>query len=172
MMGVGWPKTNNGLGRPIGRTPRELQSEVIVKRRFWLILTMAILFGIEAPICAIACVTGADGASVSVSPLAADSRSSHHVESSCHESRGDSTPGDSPSSDQDCGCDFTVEGLLSTSPNVAATLAASWMSPNGLVASISSIDGLGLATSEDARAAYQPGVPPPDILLLKSTLLI
>lgn len=152
-------------------TAREFRLEVLVKRRFWLILTMAILFGIEAPLCAFACVEAgapqlATHDSEPVSEATPHLDPTHQRSAPCHGSKPDSAPADVPESHQDCGCDFTVEGLLSDSSSTATISVIGWTSPDGL------IDFIAADNREAWKASFESDIPPPDLLLLKSTLLI
>jgi hypothetical protein len=127
-----------------------------MRRRNWLIATMAALFVLQAPLCAIACLESSEGAT------AAGTQQDHP----CHEGNEESRPSDAPHQHDDCGCEFLSEVLL---PGIDASLCPSnqaVLSPHVLL------------VQQNARVSFVPSVPartdlpPPDILLLKSTLII
>lgn len=145
-----------------------------MKRSFWLIWTVTILFGIEAPLCAMACV-GADGLQIVSVEFPSDlanpgmdstSRESPAPKPPCHESGSDSSRPPTPDSHQDCGCDFAVEVLLSDSPAEVSTSLVGWLASD--VSAEFKLARGGVAS----MATFASHLPPPDILLLKSTLLI
>jgi len=140
---------------------------------------MAILFGIEAPLCSLACVDAGDPQRVTLthqtssqtspdtsSQFPSDSGQGHRPQAPCHDTPSGSGPSNSPASHQDCGCDFAVEGLLSDSPIEAANFVM------GLLPSSGFADFRAAEDREALKATFASDIPPPDILLLKSTLLI
>jgi hypothetical protein len=140
---------------------------------------MAILFGIEAPLCALACVDAGDPqratltyqTSSQTSPDTTSESSSasgqgHRPQAACHDTPSGSAPSNTPESHPDCGCDFVVEGLLSDSPIEAANFVM------GLPSSSAFVDFLAAEDREASKSTFASDIPPPDILLLKSTLLI
>ena len=125
-----------------------------MKRRIWLIATLAALFGLGAPFCALACLQ---------SP-AADSVVAGGAMHPCHENDPDPSPPEAPGSDSDC-CEFAYDAIFfdagtpsSITTPFATHRTASWQP----VSSVLLAQAVSVATS----------LPPPDILLLKSTLLI
>ena len=162
-----------------------------MKRRIWLILTVAILFGIEAPLCALACVDAGNSqfttldASTGSTPSAGhadpirritrdtqsnqsnEANQGHRSQAPCHGSQSAPASNDAPGSHQDCGCDFAVEGLVSDSPSGMNHSLVGW-TPMTHTAS----DVVFAADRQVAKAISQSNLPSPDILLLKSTLLI
>ena len=134
-----------------------------------LILTVTILFGIQAPLCAFAC---ADATSPEFAAVGSDAYPGYPAQTDssqapCHESKSDPAPSEAPGAHEACGCDFVVEGLLSSTPNEATVSIVAWMPPESAIALF--IFGEAL---EASKVTFAPGIPPPDILLLKSTLLI
>ena len=124
-----------------------------------LIAAVAALFVLQAPLCVLACLP-----SSSAIPMA-DMASSDS--SPCHEEPAGS-PAEPPSSGHDdCGCSGETFEAVLASPDKSFTGA-----PVVAVAPAT----LSLAAhSRGNRPLLQPGetdLPPPDILLLKSTLLI
>jgi hypothetical protein len=155
-------------------------------------LTVTILFGIEAPLCAMACLDTVDVSlseshvladanpatresavqrvvASDASPTSPSSPSSRSTGMPCHESGDGPAPAESGNAHDDCGCAWTVAGLISDSP---APLLNS--SPEFRTFGTSSHLHLPLLPRdrEAAVAAFESELPPPDILLLKSTLLI
>ncbi|HIK86615.1 MAG TPA: hypothetical protein EYG08_16040 [Myxococcales bacterium] len=134
-----------------------------MKRRFWLILTVTILFGIEVPVCAIACLDAFDSSSEISS---ADS--SHEAPNMpCHESESRSAPTDSGESHDDCGCDFSVAGLLSDSPALDVNSSHELGTFRTRL-----LSRLPIRYREVAITEFENELPPRDLLLLKSTFLI
>jgi hypothetical protein len=126
-----------------------------MQRRIWLMATVAALFGLQAPLCAIACLTSAGAESTAV----------HLAEPPCHEQVAQSSPPAAPPPHDDGCCEFAAEMVLPASAatsSVAALAVVPPLASQQLHASV-------------RRAPAIPTVgdlPPPDILLLKSTLLI
>ena len=125
-------------------------------RRIQLLATVAALSGLLAPPCALACLVSLD-----VDPSAAEL-----AESPCHGQDSDAMPSEVPSSHEDCGCEFTYEVLL---PGSAAS-----SSVGTLVVIFESAPWQPLAanTHWTLTVPKDSDLPSPDILLLKSTLLI
>jgi hypothetical protein len=123
---------------------------------------VTILFGIEAPLCATACLVSSD-----TSPLTIESPSVPSSAMSCHESKRGDPPADSGNTHDDCGCDFSVAGLLSDSP------AGDSNSTHEMSAVRRRLDSrLPIRNREMTNVTFGNQLPPPDILLLKSTFLI
>ena len=132
-----------------------------MNRRALLIVSLAALFGLGAPLCLVACLEGGPAA-----PVAA---SAHDTEQSppCH-GGAPASPAEAPGSEHECDCaSFPV--LLtkgeSTSFNGALHVAA----PAPLLVAFR------VPSSESSAPRLwerQRDLPPPDVLLLKSTLLV
>ena len=126
-----------------------------MKRRIWLIATVAALFGLQVPICALACLT-----SPTVESVAADNSELPP----CHRHSPDSSPADAPDSDTGC-CDFAFDAIVFDAGSVLNS-AFHGESPRTLAWRLTPSIGLTHAISTSAD------LPPPDILLLTSTLII
>ena len=112
---------------------------------------MAALFVLQAPLCALACLDTADA-----KPPAAAGHA-------CHEESPDPSPADAP---EDCGCAITADALVFQPSVSTTTWVQAFMFPSV---------GCELATFHSdwgTSVAYEIDLPPPDILLLKSTLII
>ena len=131
-----------------------------MKNRAWLILSLAAFFGLSTPLCTYACLTQA---------------SETHSTASTHGSHG-SHPGDDERSKaphdhlpfgEQCDCDELAQALLTKAETPKPALS---------FASIVSILPSRIAPPRIVKLSFakheQPSLPPPDILLLKSTLLI
>jgi len=141
-----------------------------VKRRIWLIATVTALFVLQAPFCALACMPD----SSSANPEAAATQS----EMPCHGSASNTSPtspkgiptGSHNERERECGCEDSLSAALLSNldfknSNVAETPAI--VSP--------ALSSVALAPQIERSLRAQPGMadlPPPDILLLKSTYLI
>ena len=147
----------------------------MAKRPIWLIATALALFGLQVPLCALACMQGSDAestASQRVEPPCHGLKSgSKSVESQGHqpspaESSGNASPTKAPCSQEECGCDFAYEALLPGIDSISnqGSLALILGSTPGRPNDSSMPRFCAVPTSTD--------LPPPDILLLKSTLLI
>jgi hypothetical protein len=126
-----------------------------VKRHIWLITAVAALFLMLVPFCALACFETADTDSSAV------------TESSCHEESSDSSPAGESNSHEDCGCDFAIQALLSQPIDSSTT------TPVDLVVSQNQrLEPTDSSRSQAPQVRHDADLPPPDILLLKSTLII
>ena len=126
----------------------------VVRRHIWLMATVAALFGLQASLCALACLDDPQP----------ESTTAHHAEEPCHE-HGSSSPVDR-SSHEDRGCEFGYEALVPSPPvSVSAPVLAFVPSTPRWQPTHSSVRWAP-PVPKDAD------LPPPDILLLKSTLLI
>jgi hypothetical protein len=122
-----------------------------------LIAAVVALFGLQAPLCALACLE-----LPAASPIAA-----HGAEPPCHEQSSEPSRSDAPAH-ADCGCERAQDALLTGGGFEASSGAA----PFGPVASRAC-----LRLPDAARLVALPvpkatDLPPPDILLLESKLLI
>jgi hypothetical protein len=126
-----------------------------LRRKLWCIASVAALFGLQAPLCAIACEPSAQSSQVAEAP----------ADPPCHEPAPSSAPSPAPSSAEDC-CEVSYDAPLLPSPEGTpsppalcfSTQIVAWQ-PSAPLRSVR-------ATSSDAD------LPPPDRLLLKATLLI
>jgi hypothetical protein len=139
----------------------------MMNRHAWLIATVTALFVLQAPICAVACLES------DASDASADA--SHEVPA-CHEAAPDANSNrgaeDAPASHEDCGCDVAPSML---------PIPADQPGQPGELSSSRNLVAISTSTFELRRFAFvvsylalpcQTDRPPPDILLLKSTLLI
>lgn len=126
-----------------------------MKRHIWLIATVTALFVLQVPFCALACFepAGAD-------PSAA-------AESSCHETSSDSSPAGESNSHADCGCDFTTQALISQSVDANTTASVEFV-----VHRTVRIEPINSRKNQAPQAGQNADLPPPDLLLRKSTLII
>ena len=131
-----------------------------MRRRNWLIATATALFVLQAPLCALAClpVTGSQ-----------DTASAEHGDGPCHEQAPDSTSDEPTNSHEDCGCEAAYTALVKSpdqSPLNATSYSAALLTTR--------IEGPLRAGAHWVAPAQQKeeDLPPPDVLLLKTTLLI
>jgi len=124
-------------------------------RNAWLTATVAAVFGLQMPLCAAACW---DAPSPSATHAADASAPPCHGEPAAPGSLGE------PSSHDGCGCQLSRELPLPAAGGSAPVLAIvpTWDPPH-----------LGV-DRRDRRApvSSETDLPPPDVLLLKSTLLL
>ena len=128
----------------------------LVKQRNWLIATATTLFVLQAPLCALACLERSEAATAQA----------HSPERPCHEEGSESTPTDSPNSHEDCGCELGHQALV---PSPDAQLYAPFLAFASPGPSSEAVYSMVYFEPAAPRAT---DLPPPDILLLKSTLLI
>jgi len=133
-------------------------------RRRWIGLVTVALFGVQAPLCAVACVQA-----IAAQELAA-AEGEHDAHPSCH---GDG-PGASdapPPPDHDCECDrlevvaASAKGAHAPGTADAARLVAAPLARAALVA-------VAPAHGWTRLRARQSRLPPPDLLLLNVVLLL
>ena len=132
-----------------------------MKRRAVLVLSFAALFGLTGPLCVFACIEGSSGEPVAASPQ-------HSGEAPpCHGSAPVSSP-EAPAGDHECGCDdLRVVLTKAESSKATGSLAVVVQAPLQF--------SFPVRPAVPAPARHwkrQAGLPPPDVLLLKSTLLI
>ena len=131
-----------------------------MKRRAWLILSLAAYFGLSTPLCTYVCLIEASG-SHSASP-AQGSHGSHHF---------DDEPSDAPHDDRpldhEWDCDEFDQGLLAKGETPRPTPSFAWTVP-----AVSPHRAFPQVARLSFEKPEQASLPPPDILLLKSTLLI
>lgn len=132
-----------------------------MKQRSWLIAIVAAVFVLQAPLCVFACIPG----STSNAEMA-DGQPSP----SCHEPAPSSseTPDDPAESHDDCSCDASYRAILASPEqsysNVQTVVA--------LPPRVLDTRRVGHVTRASIVWPSETDLPPPDILLLKSTLLI
>ena len=131
-----------------------------VKRRNWLIATLAALFVLQTPLCALACLPNA----------AADEASAEaHHGSSCHEEAPSPRPSSEPrDAHGDCGCGDSYTAVLASADQTFSNVQTSpVIATKELEVPLNAI----FSRTIEVRLS-EADLPPPDILLLKSTLLI
>jgi hypothetical protein len=117
------------------------------------------LFVLQAPLCALACFSPADGSR--------RAESSPRTAHSCHEGPSESSPAGESGSHEECGCQLELEALVSHAVDWDAASVADFVFSRRPVVE--------LAASNRSRCltvARRIDLPPPDILLIKSTLII
>jgi hypothetical protein len=137
----------------------------VAKRPIWLIATVLVLFGLQVPLCALACSQGSDAASIAADQAEPPCHKQSHKQST-HEQSGDSSPAEAPRSEGECGCEIAYEAPLPSADSVSnyGSVAFLLLGTPGQPPHSSVGRARGVPTSTD--------LPPPDILLLKSTFLI
>jgi len=127
-----------------------------MRRTRWLLAIVAAFFVLQAPLCALACFEsfGTD--------------SSETAERSCHDERSGSSPARESSSHDDCGCNFDSQPLVSQ-PTYSNTTTSSIEIIGAPSLRSERIDS---SRVRESQVAQNADLPPPDILLLKSTLII
>jgi hypothetical protein len=128
-----------------------------VARRIWLIATVTALFGLQAPLCALACLE---------SPVDSAPVASQHEEHPCHDESSDSSEPGAPAH-EGCGCEIAYDALIPGQTDATSSISS-------FVFVVESTPSEPLA-AEPYLAHWVPtatDLPPPDILLLKSTLII
>jgi hypothetical protein len=127
-------------------------------RRVLLIATTAILFGLQAPLCALACIDS----SADASPASVADASEHP----CHEESSDSPQPGAPSH-EDCGCELAYEAVLPGAQDTGSTTPTWALAPPSMHSRVADIPRY-----VPLLVTKLTDLPPPDFLLLKSTLLI
>ena len=139
-----------------GPFPRDRKSAM--KRHAWLVLSVAALFLVKAPLCTVAC------AEASSEPRVAQHAQNAHEAMPCH-GASPAVPDEPSRADHECDCDL----VRVAKPNNAPPTAASWAAP-------ALVEFHFAQPSHQAVswffASRQHSIPPPDVLLLKSSLLI
>ncbi len=125
-----------------------------MKRRTGLIATLTAFFVLQAPICALACVENP----------APDSAAVGH---SCHDESSGPSPAEEPASHEGCGCELAPEAFASQASDSNLKQTHLHVAPVRRGPDLS-------AAFESAASSIARNIdlPPPDILLVKSTLLI
>ncbi|HEB88297.1 MAG TPA: hypothetical protein ENI85_01895 [Deltaproteobacteria bacterium] len=129
-----------------------------MRRNGWQIVVMMALFAIHTPICGLACFESPSVGPTSITEHACHEKTSH---SSSHERSGSSNPEDG------CGCQLTLHGFV---PQSADTNASS--SIDHAIDAGNRVDRVQLERGTGLQVAVISDLPPPDVLLLKSTLII
>ena len=137
-----------------------------VKRRNWLIATLAALFLLQAPLCVLACLTNAAADDSTAEAL-------HASQPSCHEQAPHTqTPTPAPDkpadSHNDCACEDSFTAVLASADKTFANVQTSQVIATK---ALEEPFGAVFLSTIDIRLS-EADLPPPDILLLKSTLLI
>ena len=120
---------------------------------------MAAFFGLSAPLCAAACLALADPATAAT----------HEAEPACHEapaSEPTGAPAPVPAGTAGSCCEFADQA---TAPMAEASWAAS---AAGVVAQTPSWQAPAVRHAWSTPVSVVNDLPPPDILLLKSTLIV
>jgi hypothetical protein len=178
-----------GIGRSVQRhlssCVRERRSSTIigtdgetVKRRDWLIATLTAFFVLQAPLCVLACLLDGDSKDGVAEHRAVSCHdpgrgpSSHLPSNSSPDSSRSPSPGPARSepigAHDNCGCGDTLSAVVP---------GATWTAWNSTSSAAIVPSSLAYATEVAAswRRPIPPGqtdLPPPDILLLKSSFLI
>ena len=147
-----------------------------VKRRNWLIAILAALFVLQAPLCVLACLTNAaqdesTAEALHASPPPCHEQAPHtqtpHTQAP-HTQAPTSAPDKPADTHNDCGCEDSFTAVLASSdktfPNVQTSQVIATKALEDPFCAV-------LRSTIDVRLS-ETDLPPPDILLLKSTLLI
>lgn len=135
-----------------------------MKRWNRLIATAAALFVLQAPLCVLACLPSAN-------PEAETAET--HQAPSCHEqapsSESSSSTSEPVESDAECGCESAYTAVLASADPTFSLAAQNLVvvPPHAMAAPLEAV----LVRTSKVRST-ETDLPPPDILLLKSTLLI
>ena len=132
-----------------------------MKRHQLLIAILAALFAFQAPLCAFACLPDA--------PSETPMESGSEAGMPCHDS-APSSDSDAPTDHSaECGCGESLQALVPSADQIASQLSADDHEPEE-PAPVTLV----LVASAKRNAPLPPSetdLPPPDILLLKTTLL-
>ena len=127
-----------------------------MRQRSWLVAAVAALFALQTPLCALGCLDFP-------SPTVAHTS---QADPPCHSDTSHPTPPESPDSHDDCGCQLEPDAVVSSGDAPISVVGLA--QPTGEAFP-------GRLPSRTRFAFSVPGegdLPPPDILLLKATLLI
>ena len=154
----------DGVATDLGRRVTSLGEKV--KRRNWLIATLAALFVLQAPLCVLACLTNAAQDESTAETLHASPPPCH--EQAPHTQAPTPAPNKPADTHNDCGCEDSFTAVLASADKTFANVQTSQV-----IATKALEDPVGavLRSTIDVRLS-EADLPPPDILLLKSTLLI
>ena len=124
-----------------------------MKRWVWITASLAALFGLQGSLCAVACLAGPPSESIAELP--------------CHGAAGSQTPGPAESEPEpSCDCGASTVALTEDGAAIATILTAGIPSPR-----VSPVRVFQQLASE-VRPNAAERLPPPDILLLNSTLIV
>ena len=142
-----------------------------VKRRNWLIAILAALFVLQAPLCVLACLTNATQDESTAEALHASPPPCHeqapHTQAP-HTQAPTSAPDKPADTHNDCGCEDSFTAVLASADKTFANVQTSQViATKALEDPFCAV----LRSTIDVRLS-EADLPPPDILLLKSTLLI
>lgn len=131
-----------------------------MKRRVWLVLSIAALFMLREPVCVLACLEES-------APVAVVADHADGAAAPCHDSTR-TPPARVPASEHVCDCDLLQTVLTKGESGKAGTASQLAASPP-LLASF-----IGVSTAALPAGVWdgERDLPPIDILLRKSTLLI
>jgi hypothetical protein len=133
-----------------------------MRRQGWLILTLAALFGLRAPLCMVACLE-----TETVAPLAGTMQ--HPAEhASCHDAAPEPTEAP-PASEHACDCDEIEQVVAKSDSRRAVGIQPMPAAPLPL---LSQVFRVGAEVPAPLLAKRHQALPPADILLLKATLLL
>jgi hypothetical protein len=154
----------DGVATDLGRRVTSLGEKV--KRRNWLIATLAALFVLQDPLCVLACLTNAAQDESTAETLHASPPPCH--EQAPHTQTPTPAPNKPADTHNDCGCEDSFTAVLASSdktfPNVQTSQVIATKALEDPVGAV-------FRSTIDVRLS-EADLPPPDILLLKSTLLI
>ena len=150
---------------PFQTTRATRPSEPMRRLRRWLAL--ALLVGLQAPLCALACTLESPdrdvaGPAASHARMAAESDAGEHP---CHAPAEPVEP--EPVDADDCTCRGDGPALLAQSESPARTLTAPVVVAEAIPLHLDPVPATFAPRASQVRRA-----PPPDLLLLKSTLLL
>lgn len=137
-----------------------------MKLRSLLVSSVAALFVLQAPVCALACIASADA-----SP-------SDTAQSPCHDEASNSAPAHESNSHEDCGCGSDSELLVSqashsyATPTTGTRTRTSASSAKIFLSALQRLELAYLPSTRAARDVQSTDLPPTDILLEKSTLIL
>jgi len=132
----------------------------LVKRRNWLIAAFTALFVLQAPLCVLACLPLVESATAVAG--------AEHGESPCHETAPSSDPSEPANSHDDCGCEDSYTAIVASADQNSGKLSATPLLPPKALA----VDLHASASWVPRAHPKETDLPPPDILLLNTTLLI
>ena len=154
----------DGVATDLGRRVTSLGEKV--KRRNWLIATLAALFVLQAPLCVLACLTNAAQDESTAETLHASPPPCH--EQAPHTQTPTPAPNKPADTHNDCGCEDSFTAVLASADKTFANVQTSQViATKALADPFCAV----LRSTIDVRLS-EADLPPPDILLLKSTLLI
>lgn len=154
----------DGVATDLGRRVTSLGEKV--KRRNWLIATLAALFVLQAPLCVLACLTNAAQDESTAETLHASPPPCH--EQAPHTQTPTPAPNKPADTHNDCGCEDSFTAVLASADKTFANVQTSQViATKALEDPFCAV----LRSTIDVRLS-EADLPPPDILLLKSTLLI